>query len=152
MTLTQKETQLLQELKSQEQICVEKYNKYAGMACDKQLTQLFSDIAASEQTHVDTITQMQSGTVPMMTGGSAKPPSGFEASKCDEAGKKSDKYLCHDLLSMEKFVSSTYNSSLFEFNDDGMRNALNHIQTEEQHHGKALYDYMAANNMYAAQA
>ena len=32
-----------------------------------------------------------------------------------------------------------------------MRNVLNHIQTEEQEHGKCLYDYMMANNMYGGQ-
>lgn len=152
MTLTQKETQLLQDLKSQEKLCVDKYNKYAGMACDQQLKQLFTDIAASEQTHYDTLNQMSNGTVPMTSGGNSKAPSGFKASSCDEANKEQDRYLCHDLLSTEKYVSSTYNTSVFEFSDDGMRNALNHIQSEEQQHGKALYDYMKANGMYSTQA
>lgn len=152
MTLTQKETLLLQDLKNQEKVCVDKYNKYAGMACDSQLKQLFSDIAASEQTHYDTLSQMEKGVVPMMTGGNAKAPSGFGASSCSAADKEQDKFLCNDLLSTEKYVSSAYNTSVFEFDDDGMRNALNHIQSEEQHHGKALYDYMTANGMYSAQA
>ena len=29
-----------------------------------------------------------------------------------------------------------------------MRNALNHIQKEEQEHGKKLYDYMSQHNIY----
>ncbi len=148
MTLTQKESLLLQDLKSQEEICVEKYNRYAGMACDSQLKQLFKDLAANEQSHYDTLTQMENGTVPMMTGGNQKAPASFSGSSCDENGKQQDAYLCQDLLSTEKHVSSTYNTCIFEFADDGMRNALNHIQTEEQQHGKCIYDYMKANNMY----
>jgi len=31
-----------------------------------------------------------------------------------------------------------------------MRDALNHIQKEEQEHGKMLYDYMSVNGMYCA--
>ncbi len=41
MILSQKETMLLQDLKTQEQLCVDKYNKYANQACDGQLKQLF---------------------------------------------------------------------------------------------------------------
>ena len=32
--------------------------------------------------------------------------------------------------------------------DENVRNILNHIQKEEQNHGKMIYDYMKANNMY----
>ena len=52
MQLTQKETMLLQDLKSQEQLCIDKYNKYAEQARDEQLKQLFSSI---EQTEKETI-------------------------------------------------------------------------------------------------
>ena len=37
MTLTQKETTLLSDLKSQEQLCIEKYTKYSQMAHDPEL-------------------------------------------------------------------------------------------------------------------
>ena len=36
MQLTQKETDLLKDLKSQEKLCVEKYTKYASQALDPQ--------------------------------------------------------------------------------------------------------------------
>ena len=68
-------------------------------------------------------------------------PSSAKASKQDE-------YLCQDLLSTEKHVSSAYNTAIFEFKDAGMRSALNHIQKEEQEHGKKLYDYMSQHNIY----
>jgi hypothetical protein len=37
---------------------------------------------------------------------------------------------------------------VFEFRDENIRKALNHIQSEEQGHGKMIFDYMAANHMY----
>ena len=62
---------------------------------------------------------------------------------------KGDAYLCKDALSGEKQVSSLYNTCVFEFKDASVRAALAHIQTEEQNHGKMIYDYMAANGMYS---
>ena len=49
---------------------------------------------------------------------------------------------------MEKYVSATYNTSIFEFRDENIRKVLNHIQTEEQGHGKKIYDYMHQHGMY----
>lgn len=150
MQLTQKETELLQELKSQEQLCVEKYKKYAEDACDGQLKTLFNTIGGQEQTHLDTLNSMLGGTVPMMSGGSQQQNSAApQQSNCDEAQKQKDSYLCEDTLSTEKHVSGTYDTCIFEFADASARDALNHIQKEEQQHGKRLYDYMAANGMYS---
>jgi hypothetical protein len=56
--------------------------------------------------------------------------------------------LCSDVLSAEKHVSSLYDTCIFEFSDEKCRQALNHIQGEEQQHGKMIYDYMKANSMY----
>lgn len=148
MQLTQKETMLLQDLKSQEQLCVEKYSKCAEQACDAQLKALFNNIAQQEQTHLDTVTSMLSGTVPMMTGGGQQ-PAPPQPSNCDENQKQQDAYLCEDTLGTEKYVSATYNTCIFEFADAQARDMLNHIQKEEQEHGKQLYDYMRVNGMYA---
>ena len=63
--------------------------------------------------------------------------------------KKQDGFLCSDLLATEKHASSLYNTCIFEFRDPAARQTLNHIQKEEQEHGKALYDYMTANGMYS---
>lgn len=60
--------------------------------------------------------------------------------------------LCHDLLDTEKFISSTYNTAIFEFNDANIRQVLNHIQKEEQEHGCRIYSYMKQNGGYQAQA
>ena len=58
MNLTQKETTLLQDLKSQEQLCIEKYNKYAALAHDPELKNLFSTREKNEQKHLDTLNQI----------------------------------------------------------------------------------------------
>ena len=70
----------------------------------------------------------------------------YKALLCPE--KTADMYLCTDLLSGEKQVSHLYDIAAFEFRDQNVRTFLNHIQKEEQTHGKIIYDYMAANGMY----
>ncbi|MDE7300442.1 MAG: spore coat protein, partial [Lachnospiraceae bacterium] len=45
--------------------------------------------------------------------------------------------------------SHLYDTCIFEFKDEGARNVLNHIQKEEQEHGKMIYDYMSTNSMYS---
>ena len=60
--LSQKERLLLEDLKSEEELCVVKYRNYAQQAQDPQLSQLFSGIADVEQGHYDTVNQLlQSG-------------------------------------------------------------------------------------------
>ena len=155
MVLTQKETSLLQDLKSQEQLCVEKYGKYAADCRDQTLSRIFTEIAGQEQQHLDTVNQMLSGTVPASSGGGGAPKQQKQAGEpaygtlSDDPGKQHDAYLCKDALTFEKHVSHLYDTCIFEFKDASARDALNHIQKEEQHHGKQLYDYMEKNGMYA---
>lgn len=154
MQLTQKETTLLKDLKEQEQLCIEKYNKYSMDATDGQLKNLFSQIGKTEQQHLDTINQIMSGTVPSMQSGGnqqqQQQPSITQTYNSIDTNpnKQKDSFLCTDSLSMEKHVSSTYNTSIFEFKDTNIRNVLNHIQKEEQQHGEQIYNYMAQNGMY----
>ena len=151
MQLTQKETSLLKDLKNQEKLCVEKYTKYASQALDPQLKELFTSIANVEQQHLNTISQIeQNGTAP--SSGSAQSVKTTFTSNYgmgDTPDKQADCYLCSDLLADEKHVSGIQNTSIFEFKDNSLRDTLNHIQKEEQEHGKAIYDYMSANNMYS---
>lgn len=216
MTLTQKESTLLKDLRTQEQLCVDKYTKYSSEACDAQLKNLFSQIRDREQQHIQTLDQIASGTVPQMAQGGSQQQSQmtagsqqqqpqmqagsqqqqsqmqagsqqqpqmqggsqqqqpqmqagsqqqqsqmqagsqqqsqtmqFRPSNGSAQEKQKDAYLCHDALSTEKHVSSTYNTCIFEFRDSAVRNALNHIQKEEQQHGEQLYNYMSANGMYS---
>lgn len=150
MELTQKETELLKDLKNQEKLCVEKYIKYSALALDSQLKELFTQLSNVEQQHLNAVTQMESGTVPSSNGGGQTVNSAFKATYGvgNSEDKKADQYLCADLLADEKHVSSLYDTSIFEFKSTAMRDALNHIQKEEQQHGKAIYDYMSANSMY----
>lgn len=46
-----------------------------------------------------------------------------------------DADLCTDLLSIEKYVSGTYDIAIFEFRDARIREALNHIQKEDSSTG-----------------
>ena len=52
------------------------------------------------------------------------------------------------MLSQEKHVSGVYNTAIFELKDKNYREALNHIQKEEQQHGEEIYNYMNTNSMY----
>lgn len=148
ITFTPKEQSLLRDLTAQEQICVEKYSKYAADACDGGLKNLFTAIAQAEQKHLDTLNQISTGTVPQMGGGGAKPAAPAQPAPYQEAERQQDAFLCKDALSTEKYVSGAYDTSIFEFTDTAVRSALNHMQKEEQEHGQQLYQFMAANNLY----
>ena len=152
MQLTQKETTLLKDLKSQEKLCVEKYTKYASMALDPQLKELFTSIANVEQQHLNTVSSIEQGTAPSTQSGSSQTVNSTFTSNYgmgDTPDKQADCYLCSDLLADEKHVSGLYNTCIVEFKDTNIRDTLNHIQKEEQQHGKAIYDYMSTNNMYS---
>lgn len=45
MILTEKETNAIEDLKTQEQACIEKYTKYSNQAKDPVLKELFEEIA-----------------------------------------------------------------------------------------------------------
>lgn len=150
MQLTQKETELLKDLKGQEKLCVEKYNNHSASASDPQLKNLFSQIAQIEQQHFNTLVKIENGETPTVSGGSQAMPQFTAAYSMGETeDKKNDCFLCSDLLTTEKHASHLYDTCIFEFKQEGLRNVLNHIQKEEQNHGKMIYDYMSTNSMYS---
>ena len=151
MKLTQKETTLLKDLKASEELCIEKYGTYAERAEDPELKTLFETIRTAELQHLSTIESLMQGTVPMMGGGTQQQSQQTSAccGGCNKTASRNDEFLCHDALDTEKHVSSLYDTCIFEFNDAGARDALNHIQKEEQEHGKKLYDYMSCHGMTA---
>lgn len=161
MNWTQKEASLLKDLKSQEQLCVDKYGKYAQQANDPELQQLFRSIQKNEQQHLQMVTELMGGQMPQQTGGQQQSqqnqPQTSAACRCAQQGisiqqaMEQDKYLCQDALCTEKEVSGAYNVSIFEFRDPQVRQLLNQLQTAEQQHGEMLYQYMARNGMYQAQ-
>ena len=151
MTLTPKETTLLSDLKSQEELCIEKYGKYSERACDSSLKSLFENLKNTETKHLETINRILRGEEVTM----AAAPTAVSASlsctpsSCAADKKAEDAFLCKDALSMEKHVSALYNTSVFEFSSPALRDTLNHIQKEEQNHGEQLYQYMKCNGMYS---
>ncbi len=152
MTLTEKERTLLSDLKSQEQLCIDKYTRYSEAACDGALKNLFSEIRNTEQSHLDTINQILGGTevkMPAASPSATEAKKNFAVSSCPADKKQNDTYLCRDALAMEKHVSSVYDVSVFEFSSPVLRDTLAHIQKEEQNHGAELYNYLSANGLYS---
>lgn len=151
MTLTQKEHGLLTDMKTQEQLCIEKYGKYAAEAHDPCLRELFASIKSAEEGHLATVERIMLGEEVEMPA----PPSAkarrreCAASSCTAEQKKQDAFFCRDMLSTEKHVSSLYDVSIFEFVSPALRDTLAHIQKEEQNHGEQLYAYLAKNGMYS---
>lgn len=171
ISLSQKEQMLLEDQKSHEEMCIKKYNACAEQAKDPALKELFSSLAREEEQHLDTVNQILSGQVPSMSSSSSSSSSNssnlsnssslsFLSGMSNSAGtstssslegqfsSQNDKDLCSDLLATEKYVSSAYDTTIFECSDSRVRDALNHIQKEEQEHGKAIFDYMNQNGMY----
>ena len=151
MTLTQKEHDILNDLKTQEQLCIIKYTKYENEAKDPALKQIFSEIKSTESSHLATVERMIRGEEVTMPSAPKSATEDKFTGSCYNGTKEekdADAYLCRDALSMEKHVSSVYNTGLFEFNSPVLRDTLAHIQKEEQNHGEKLYSYMAACSMY----
>lgn len=158
INLTQKERTLLEDQKSHEEICVKKYNNYSNQAQDPQLKELFKNYAGQEQQHLDTINQMLNGQVPNLQQNqqSQQNQQNQQAQQSNSApmntmSNQEDAALCSDMLMTEKYVSSAYNTSIFEFTDSNARQTLNHIQKEEQQHGEGIFNYMQNNGMYNPQ-
>jgi spore coat protein CotF len=68
-----------------------------------------------------------------------------------QSGMFNDKNLCSDMLATEKFVSSAYDTAIFECTNSNIRQILNHIQKEEQQHGEQIFNYMQSHGMYSVQ-
>lgn len=64
---------------------------------------------------------------------------------------QNDAALCNDVLMTEKYISGTYDTTIFEFSDHNARQLLNHIQKDEQEHGEGIYNYMNQHGMYNPQ-
>lgn len=228
--LSKKERMLLEDEKSQEEVCVLKYKSFAQLAHDPALKQLFLTLASEEQKHYDTVSQLLQGQAPsmgmgqgqaggqqsqqmgqgqMQAGGqqtqqmgqgqfsmqnqgisqsvkqmmqgaqqgtqqgspmmeigmmgiqngsspsTAKKQNSTSGQRQDStqsaAAKNADKILCSDLLSTEKYVSGTYDTAIFEAAHPEVRQALQHIQKDEQKHGEQLFQYMNSHGMYQVQ-
>lgn len=150
MQLTQKEKALLEDQKSHEDICIQKYTNYAQQAKDPQLKQLFNQYASQEQQHYNTINQLLQGQQPSLGGNQAQPQQAQQAQNQSQAGmtNRPDAALCTDMLMTEKYVSNAYDTAIFESVNSSVRQALQHIQKEEQQHGEGIFNYMNQHGMY----
>jgi len=157
ITLSQKERLLLEDQKSHEQLCIEKYTNYEKAASDNQLKQICNANAQVEREHLNSINQLLSGNVPDMNQNQKQNQNQNQnqmqnANNTQTSGiNLSDKDICTDLLMTEKYVSGAYDTTIFEFRDTGARDVLNHIQKEEQKHGEAIFKYMESKGMYNVQ-
>lgn len=166
LTLSQKEKMLLEDQKTHEQICIEKYSNYANQATDPQLKEIFNTNGNAEKTHLNSINQLLNGTIPQMNqqqnqnsqqSQSSQQNTGTQNSNQSMNNTQSsgvnltDSEMCTDLLMTEKYVSGAYNTAIFEFRDPQVRDVLNHIQKEEQQHGEAIFKYMESKGMYKVQ-
>lgn len=152
--LTQKEKTLLEDQKNHEQVCIKKYNEYANRAQDPQLKQLFKTHAQHEQQHLDTLNQITNGQVPNMNQqqqGQQQQSATIQNFPGAGTGSQNDADLCKDILMTEKYVSGAYDTAIFEFRDPNVRQALNHIQKEEQQHGEGVFKYMESKGLYNIQ-
>jgi len=167
--LTQKEQQLLSDQLNHEKVCIQKYGGYAQQVRDPQLKQMFSEYASEEQNHYDTVNQLLSGqpaNLNISAGASQgrqqgqfrqqrqTQQQGGEAAglqgNVGAAGmtNQEDATILGDMLMTEKFVSGAYDTAIFESANSDVRQALQHIQKEEQQHGEGIFNYMSQHEMY----
>jgi spore coat protein CotF len=153
--LTQKERTLIQDLQKHEETCIQKYQENAAKAQDPALKQLFNQHLQHEQQHYQTLEQILNGQVPNINqqnqqGQQMVQQQAYQG-EISNVGNQQDAFLCNDLLMAEKYVSGAYDTAIFEFRNSNLRQALNHIQKEEQQHGKDIFNYMESHGMYNPQ-
>lgn len=151
MNLSEKQKTLIQDLQSQEKLCIEKYNQYGNLARDQELKNLFGSIKQEEEQHFNSLSQLLTGSCPSVN---TKDYSGMEYNPTptyigdyNQEDKDYDQFLCTDCITTEKYVSSAYNDELFQFGEPEVRRLFNDIQTEEQNHAEKIYKYKTVNNM-----
>ncbi|WP_347491672.1 spore coat protein [Desulfoscipio sp. XC116] len=155
---------LLQDQKKHEELCIQKYQSYAQQARDPQLKQLFNSLAQQEQQHLNTVNQLLSGQVPNLQQGQQSQSQGQSQTQSQGqysqaaarnnapgAASQNDIEMCNDMLVTEKYISGTYDNTIFECTNANARQALNHIQKEEQQHGEAIFNYLQSQGMYNVQ-
>lgn len=151
MILTEKETTAIKDLQTQEQSCIEKYNRYSSEAKDTVLKDLFKSLEKEEQEHYQSLGKVLSGSVPTCNcndySGKNYDPQATYSALTESNDKKNDCFLATDCIGTEKMVSSEYNSDVFRFADSDVRKLLADIQVEEQNHAEMLYKYKTVNGM-----
>ena len=176
--LTQKEQSLLKDQMSHEEICIKKYSGYAQLTKSKELRNLFYELAQEEQHHYDILNQylgnqgagqqMGSGQqasqqgqnlekqgLSFETGSIGSQTSGQQMDRFQnqqtQTGAADDQAFCQDMLMTEKFMSNTYDTTVFESANPQLRKDMQKIQDEEQEHGEKVFNYMQKHGYYNPQ-
>ena len=151
MILTEKEKTAIEDLKTQQQSCIEKYTRYSTQAKDPELQNLFNRLAKEEQKHYDSLSQVANGSVPSCdcndSDGKDYTPKATYDAMTNPQDKQDDCALATDCIGTEKLVSGEYNTNVFNFGESSIRKLLADIQIEEQNHAEMLWKYKEANGM-----
>lgn len=151
MILTERESQTIQDLQTQEECCLKKYEAYEKKAHDGELKSLFSTLKEDEKRHYDSLSQVLMGSVPACDCNDSKgkdyAPTATYNSLSSTKDKEEDNFLVTDCIGTEKLVSGEYNSNVFNCSDPDLRKLLADIQIEEQNHAMMLYKYKEVNAM-----
>ncbi|MGI6632336.1 MAG: spore coat protein [Bacillota bacterium] len=75
----------------------------------------------------------------------------FEAGAEFNLSTSDDKSMLEDMLMTEKYISGAYDTAVFESSNAQVRQALQHIQKDEQKHGEEIFKYMQQQGMYQTQ-
>lgn len=149
--LKEKEITTIQDLRTQEKTCIEKYTKYEQLAKDPVLKELFHTLKDEEQEHFDSLGKVLEGNVPQCDcndsdGKNYNPKATYSAGDNSE-DKQNDNFLATDCIGTEKLVSGEYNTNVFNFAQPLLRKLLADIQIEEQNHAEMLFKYKTVNGM-----
>lgn len=59
-----------------------------------------------------------------------------------------DKQILNDMLMTEKYIGDTYETAIMECSNLQVREALQHIQREEQEHARRVFEAMQQRGWY----
>ena len=152
MVLKETERTAIENLRTQEKSCIEKYQKYAQQAIDPELKKSFLNSYTKKSRHItNSLTQVLDGTVPSSdcndSDGRDYEPRAIYTAASQSEDKMHDAFLATDAIGTEKLVSGEYNTNVFMFGDSDLRKLMADIQVEEQNHAEMLYKYKTANGM-----
>ncbi|GAA0738930.1 spore coat protein [Clostridium oceanicum] len=150
--LTEKERMFLEDAKINEEVCIQKYQNYSNQVKDPKLQQILSKLAGEEQEHYDTLDTLLKGEDPKINVPKPQKPNQNKQVTIENniqgvMSNKKDEVICNDLLSTEKYVAGTYGDDVFESFNPIVREAMQHIQKDEQKHGEEIFNYMYSKNM-----
>jgi spore coat protein CotF len=108
--LSTKEKFLLEDQKSHEQLCIQKYTNYANQASCPQLKTILQNNAKQEQEHLNSINQLLNGQIPSMNNQQQSNQQSMQSSQSSQQSMQS-KQSGQMKSTMSQFQQSSSNSS-----------------------------------------